>query len=158
MPRIDHHWITNVWTTVEPVLKDHPIVRKNMVFQDKWSLVTGWSICTEMQGLLPRICDPSRQVVSHGSGLSRKVSLYMYYTWTWALQNYFIFHLCIHALAMTGGNYFLTVGRSVCITLWHYTSCTDISAIYFKAVLCFTCSSKECGDVTAAYVWRTNWA
>ncbi len=27
--------------TVEPVLKDHPIVRRNVVCQDRWSLVTG---------------------------------------------------------------------------------------------------------------------
>ncbi len=27
--------------TVEPVLKDHPICHKNVVFQDRWSLVTG---------------------------------------------------------------------------------------------------------------------
>ena len=27
--------------TVEPVLKDHPILHKNMVSQDRWSLVTG---------------------------------------------------------------------------------------------------------------------
>ncbi len=27
--------------TVEPVLKDHPIGRKNVVCQDRWSLVTG---------------------------------------------------------------------------------------------------------------------
>ncbi len=38
--------------TVEPVLKDHPIVPINMVSQDWWSLM-------------------------HGSGLSRLVSLYL---------------------------------------------------------------------------------
>ncbi len=27
--------------TVEPVLKDHPIGHKDVVFQDRWSLVTG---------------------------------------------------------------------------------------------------------------------
>ncbi len=27
--------------TVEPVLKDHPIGQKNVVCQDRWSLVTG---------------------------------------------------------------------------------------------------------------------
>ncbi len=27
--------------TVEPVLKDHPIGHKNVVCQDRWSLVTG---------------------------------------------------------------------------------------------------------------------
>ncbi len=27
--------------TVEPVLKDHPIGHKNVVYQDRWSLVTG---------------------------------------------------------------------------------------------------------------------
>ena len=27
--------------TVEPVLKDHPIDHKNVVCQDRWSLVTG---------------------------------------------------------------------------------------------------------------------
>ena len=28
-------------TTVEPILKDHPIGHKNVVCQDRWSLVTG---------------------------------------------------------------------------------------------------------------------
>ena len=32
--------------TVEPVLKDHPIGHKNVVFQDRWSLVTDSVTCT----------------------------------------------------------------------------------------------------------------
>ncbi len=31
----------HIYCTVEPVLKDHPIGHKNMVSQDRWSLVTG---------------------------------------------------------------------------------------------------------------------
>ncbi len=34
--------------------------------------------CTEIRDILTGLCGPSRQVVSHGSGLSRQVSLYMY--------------------------------------------------------------------------------
>ncbi len=30
-----------ITSTVEPVLKDHPIGHKNVVCQDRWSLVTG---------------------------------------------------------------------------------------------------------------------
>ncbi len=40
-----HFGITG--NTVEPVLKDHPIGHKNVVCQDRWSLVTG-SIILEM--------------------------------------------------------------------------------------------------------------
>ncbi len=60
--------------TVEPVLKDHLIGHENVVFQDRWSLVTGsivLNICQKKTGL-------SRQVVSHNSGLSRQVPLYRY--------------------------------------------------------------------------------
>ncbi len=53
---------------VEPVLNGH----KNMVSQDRWS----WSIYIEMEDFLPQASGPSRQVVSHGSGLSRQVLLY----------------------------------------------------------------------------------
>ena len=58
--------------TVERISKGQPT---NMVSQDRWSLVTGLH-CSEMWALLPGICGPSRQVVSHDSGLSRQVSLY----------------------------------------------------------------------------------
>ncbi len=44
----DWHWpcciilaVRWLWCTVEPVLKDYPIGHTNVVFQDKWSLVTG---------------------------------------------------------------------------------------------------------------------
>ncbi len=30
-----------LWYTVEPVLEDHPMGHKNVVSQDRWSLVTG---------------------------------------------------------------------------------------------------------------------
>ncbi len=32
---------TPLFCTVEPVLEKHPIAHKNMVSQDRWSLVTG---------------------------------------------------------------------------------------------------------------------
>ncbi len=40
-----------------------------MVFADRFN-------CIEMLDLLPGICGASRQVISHGSGLARQVSLY----------------------------------------------------------------------------------
>ncbi len=61
------------WTEngiVEAVLKDCPIVLKNIglprqvVFGDRF-------IYIEMWDLLLRICGLSRQVICHGSGLSR---------------------------------------------------------------------------------------
>ncbi len=65
-------------STVEPVLKDHPIGLKNAVCQDRWSLVTGPVIvkCTS-RSFCKKMCGLSKQVVSHGSGLLRQVSLYM---------------------------------------------------------------------------------
>ncbi len=36
-----HHVNCKNTSTVEPVLKDHPVDHKNMVSQDRWSLVTG---------------------------------------------------------------------------------------------------------------------
>ena len=62
--------------TVEPVLKGHPISLENVVFQDRWSLVTG-SIVLKIYDL-PEKSGLSRQVVSHGSGLSRQVPLYIH--------------------------------------------------------------------------------
>ncbi len=60
-------------STVEPALKDHPtghenILSRQVVFGDRF-------IYTEMYDFLPK-ARPSSQVVSHGSGLSRQVSLY----------------------------------------------------------------------------------
>ncbi len=60
-------------STVESVLKDQPFDHKNMVSQDRWSLVTGSIAVKYMWDLLPWICSSSRQVVSYGSGLSRQV-------------------------------------------------------------------------------------
>ena len=64
--------------TVEPVFKDHTFSNENTVSQDRLALVTVsfalkcGTFCQEyMHG-------PSRQVVSHGSGLSRQVSMYLY--------------------------------------------------------------------------------
>ncbi len=62
--------------TLEPVLKDHPFRHRNVVSQDRWSLVPG-SIALKCTVLPPEMYGLSRQVVSHGSGLSRQVSLYM---------------------------------------------------------------------------------
>ena len=45
-----------------------------MVSQDRRSLVTG-SVVLNGRAFLPGICGLSRQVVSHGSSLSRQVSL-----------------------------------------------------------------------------------
>ncbi len=59
---------------VEPLLKDHAIGHENVVSQDRRSMVTGF-IYNEMWDLLPETNCPSRQVVSHGSGLTRQVSL-----------------------------------------------------------------------------------
>ncbi len=55
-------------------MKDHPV---NMAIK-LWSrqVVFGdWFNYIEMCDLLPGICGPSRQVVSHGSGLARQISL-----------------------------------------------------------------------------------
>ena len=61
--------------TVEPVLKDHPISQKYVV---SWQVVSGDRFSyIEMLVLLPKMCCLSRQVVSHGSGRSRQVSLYI---------------------------------------------------------------------------------
>ncbi len=63
------------FSTVEPVLKDQPFGEKNMLSQDRWSLVTGsvvlkcWSFCKK--------CVVFQDRWSHFSGLSRRVSLYM---------------------------------------------------------------------------------
>ncbi len=64
--------------TVEPVLKDCLTGNKNMVSQDRLSLVTGSTALNnvEMWDLPPEICGSSRQVESHGSGLSRQVLRY----------------------------------------------------------------------------------
>ncbi len=62
-------------STVEPVLKDYPHwplrygFSRQVVFGDKFTSIEMWEI-------LPEICGPSRQVISHGSCLSREVSLY----------------------------------------------------------------------------------
>ena len=54
-----------------------------MVSQDRWSLVTDRLrfICSGKRDLLQRICGPSRQVVCHGSGLLRQVSVYLTTLW-----------------------------------------------------------------------------
>ena len=66
--------------TVEPVLKDHPIGHKNVVWHGRWSLVTArfsYNLkCTSF-------CQKSlyfqdRCIVSHTSDLSRLVSLYIH--------------------------------------------------------------------------------
>ncbi len=72
------YFVNKFWThlsaviTVEPVLKDRPIghihhgLSRQVVFGDRF-------IHIEMCDILPKITGPSRQVVSHGSGLSRQV-------------------------------------------------------------------------------------
>ena len=54
-------------------MKDHAIDHKNVVCQDRWSLVTGSII---LKCLLPKMYGLSRWMVSRGSGLSRLVPLY----------------------------------------------------------------------------------
>ncbi len=61
--------------TAKRVLKDHPIGHKNGVCQDRWCLVIG-SVILQYRSVCQKMCGMSRQVVSHGSGLSGKVSLY----------------------------------------------------------------------------------
>ncbi len=56
---------------MELVLKDHPIGHKNVVCQNKWPL----SVILKCR-TFDKMCGPSRQVVSHGCGLSRQISLY----------------------------------------------------------------------------------
>ncbi len=56
---------------MEPVLKDHLNGHKNVVSKQ---VVFGDRVTIEMWDILPGICGPSRQVVSHVGGLSRKVS------------------------------------------------------------------------------------
>ena len=57
-------------STVEPVLKDHLIGHKKVVFLrevvfgDRFTYIEMWDFLTALCGL-------SRQVISHGSGLSR---------------------------------------------------------------------------------------
>ncbi len=59
---------------MESVLKDHPVGHNNMVllrqvvFDDRFNYIELWD-------LLPGVGGSSRQVVSHGSGLLRQVSL-----------------------------------------------------------------------------------
>ena len=79
--------------TVEPVLKDHPIGRKNVVCQDKWSLVTG-SVILKCRSFCQKMCGLLRQVIPHASGLSRQVSLSPFFTLacvlsTWYFQSIF---------------------------------------------------------------------
>ncbi len=65
--------------TVEPALKDHSIGHENMVSPDK--VVFDEIIYPEMYDLLPKANSPSktnspsRQVVSHGSGLMTSFTL-----------------------------------------------------------------------------------
>ncbi len=71
----------------EPVLKDQPIAYANVVFQGRWSLSTGSITLKHRLDLLPRVhvSGPSRQVVSHASGLSRQVSMQFishFHVWT----------------------------------------------------------------------------
>ena len=66
----------NVYT-VEPVLKDHPIGHRNVVCQDRWSLVTGSVIMKCTGRSFCRKCMVCQDRWSHGSGLSRQVSLYV---------------------------------------------------------------------------------
>ena len=72
--------------TVEPVLKDHSNLAIKM-----WPLKTGGLgdryNCIEIWDILPGISGLSRQVVSHGSGLSRHVLLYQ------VVINLFCLHL-----------------------------------------------------------------
>ncbi len=56
--------------TVEPVLKDHPTGHNKVVCQDRWSLVTG-SVILKCRSFCQKSVVFQRQVVSHGSGLSR---------------------------------------------------------------------------------------
>ena len=64
--------------TGEPYnLERPPHWLQNVVCQARWSLVTGSvTLYIEMQVLLPKLYSLSRRVVSHGSALSRWVSLY----------------------------------------------------------------------------------
>ena len=57
---------------MDSVLKDHPVGHKNMVSQAGGLFVTGSITLNLLQGEH----GPSRPVFSHGSGLSRQVSLY----------------------------------------------------------------------------------
>ncbi len=61
--------------TVEPLLEDCPNGHKNVVSQDRWSLVTG-SITLKYRTCPEYLVFQGRW--SHYSGLSRQVSLYMY--------------------------------------------------------------------------------
>ncbi len=73
--RIKTATIVRSTTAVESVLKHEPIgndkygLPRKVVFGNRLN-------CVEIWDILPRICSPSRQVVSHDSGLSRQVSLY----------------------------------------------------------------------------------
>ncbi len=60
--------------TVEPVLKDHPVGHKYGL--SRRVVFDGRFIYIEMWDCLPKTDGPSRQVVSHGKGLSRQASLY----------------------------------------------------------------------------------
>ncbi len=64
---------THVYT-VEPVFKGHPIGHKNVVCQDRWSLV--WGSVILKCGSFCQNCVVFQDRWSHGSGLPREVSLY----------------------------------------------------------------------------------
>ncbi len=65
----------NVIQILEPVLKDHPIGHENVVSQDRY-LVTG-SITLKYRTFCQEYL-VFQDMWSHGSGLSRQVSLYSY--------------------------------------------------------------------------------
>ncbi len=66
----NRHSVCGFAYTVEPVLKDHLIGHKNVVCQDRWSLVTG-SVILKCRSFCKKCVVFSRLVVSHGGGLSR---------------------------------------------------------------------------------------
>ena len=73
---INNYFFSTSRYTVEPVLKNHPIGHTNVVSQSRWALMRG-SVTVKCTIFLPGISwisGLSRQVVSHGSGLSKRVS------------------------------------------------------------------------------------
>ncbi len=86
--------------TVEPVLKDHPIGHKNVVCQDRWSLVTG-SVYRKCRSICWRC------MVCQDSGLS----------WQWSLKTGFTVTTCACMLCpvMVSDDTFYCIGY---VTYW----------------------------------------
>ena len=128
---LSHVYLQIWWSTVEPVLKDHPIRRKDMVSQRKWTLETGsivlkcGTFCQEYV-----VLQDGWSFMAVVETVSLKIRFTVFQQWPLAREG----NYCTSVTYMDWILYFISIRHSFPLALKHYKTVTCQLILYDKII------------------------